>query len=151
VRICRTSSRLQSAQAFSCKRSPALIEADKVEAILADVDSDRADGWWWICVTWDGLLVLLNPPANLRLGGRCTAGPSHYRNNQFWACRAALSDKEFVRSRAIGPENRSRDLRKAQLNLLAGSRCGTSTYGSGSSVRLGGLNRISPPLKAPHP
>jgi hypothetical protein len=81
-----------------------------MEAIPADVDSDRADGWWWICVTWMGSSCFSIPPQIyvLEEGAR----PGHPITGTINFGPAALSDKEFVRSRAIGPGNRSRELRK---------------------------------------
>jgi hypothetical protein len=49
---------------------PALIEADKMEAILAEIDADRADG------RVDVLLVLLNPSQDFT-SRRAGARPGH--------------------------------------------------------------------------
>ena len=57
----------------------ALIKANDVKRVLADIDTDHGDLGAWLSWAW-ALLLMLSPHSSVSCWqGRSTAGPSHYR------------------------------------------------------------------------
>jgi hypothetical protein len=95
---------------------PALVEADQVERVLANVDTDRRDrAGCWRMTSWDGSCALVEP---LWATLRSTAGPSHQRTKSRYRhshLRAIFRRATEDRPRGLSPRGPIGDRPKGHM------------------------------------